>query len=66
MPVLTPVTTPDPLTLTLPAPALHMPPVVASLSVVVAPAHRLPAPVMAAGDALTVMVVVAVQPLPRE
>jgi hypothetical protein len=47
-------------------PPPHTPPVVASLSVVVRPAHKLKVPVMAAGEALTVIDLVTVQPDPSE
>lgn len=42
---------------------LHVPPAVASLSVVLNPTHRLLLPVMAAGDVLTVSVEKAAQPV---
>lgn len=47
-------------------PPLHTPPVVASPNVTLAPAHRFVLPVIAAGDASTVIVLVTVQPEPRE
>ena len=42
---------------------LHVPPVTASLKVVVKPAHTLDAPEIAIGEGLTVTVVVVVQPV---
>lgn len=60
-----PVTTPPTLMLTalpLPAPALHIPPLVVLLKVVVWPTHTFDDPVIAAGAVLTVTVVVAMQP----
>ena len=46
----------------MPALALHSPPPTVSVSVVVAPLHTAPAPVIAVGDKLTVTVVVVLQP----
>ena len=62
-PVVTPVTlpVPEPIVNALP-PALHTPPLTPSASVVVAPTHTLPAPVIAVGVAFTVTVFVAAQP----
>ena len=45
---------------------LHVPPLVASLSTTVVPAHRFIVPVMPAGDALTTIARVTVQPVPNE
>jgi hypothetical protein len=45
---------------------LHAPPLVALLSVVEAPAHTCVVPVIADGNGFTVMVAVAVQPVPSE
>ena len=42
---------------------LHVPPTVASLSVLVKPIHALAVPVMDAGNGLTVIIVVAVHPV---
>lgn len=44
----------------------QVPPVVASLNVVAVPAHRLELPVIAAGDAVTVIGFITVQPVPNE
>jgi hypothetical protein len=44
---------------------LHTPPAVALLKVVVEPTHTLVVPVMAAGSALTVTVLVTAHPVPR-
>jgi len=44
---------------------LHVPPPVASLKVVVEPAHTVAVPVMAAGNGFTVTVAVTKQPVPR-
>jgi hypothetical protein len=44
----------------------HIPPGMASLSVVVDPIHTCNAPVMAVGAAFTVTLAVAVQPAPSE
>ncbi len=43
---------------------LHTPPVLVVLSVVVLPTHTCGVPVMALGSALTVIVVVVIQPVP--
>ena len=43
---------------------LHTPPVLVVLRVVVLPTHTCGVPVMALGNALTVMVVVVIQPVP--
>ena len=45
---------------------LHMPPVVASVSVVVAPRQIFPTPLIPTGDGLTVIGIVTVQPTPLE
>ena len=45
---------------------LQVPPVVVSVSGVVAPAHKVAAPRIAAGEAVTVSVLVTVQPVPSE
>ena len=45
---------------------LQVPPVVPSVSAVVAPTHKLAMPPIAAGAAVTVSVVVTVQPVPSE
>ena len=60
VPPVTPVTTPvDELTVaTAVVPLLQVPPLVASLSVVVAPAHATAVPVIANGNGLTVIVLV--------
>ena len=60
-PASTPVTTPDTDTVAFAFATLHIPPVAASVNVVVAPAHTPVAPVMlpAEGDTLTVMTFVA-------
>ena len=65
VPGATPVTAP-PLTVATTPLLLHTPPAVAELNVVVAPAHTLIAPVIAAGDAFTVIAFVTVQPVPNE
>lgn len=64
VPAETPVTTPVPEpTVAIPvAEELHVPPDVPSLSVVVEPAHIAALPVMDAGNAFTVTVVLAVHP----
>ena len=68
LPVLIPVIIP----VALPAVAinglllLHIPPVVTSLSVVVAPTHIVVVPVIAAGSAYTVSVLVVLHPAPGE
>jgi hypothetical protein len=67
MPADTPVTIPaPPAVATTPVAELHTPPVDVSLNVAVAPAHILAVPVIPAGIALTVSIVVTVQPLPNE
>ena len=48
------------------APLLQAPPVVASLSAVVVPVHRLAVPDMAVGKGFTVTVAVAAQPVSDE
>ena len=45
---------------------VHVPPVVTSPNVMVVPAHRLELPVIAAGEAVTVIGFVTVQPVPNE
>ncbi len=63
-PVVTPPTTPDELTVaTAVALLLHVPPVVVSRSVVVAPWHTLAVPVIKAGSGLTVTMLVAEHPV---
>lgn len=63
VPADTPVTTPEAsIEATTVLLLLHVPLPVTSLSVVVEPAHTLAVPVMADGTALTVTVVVAIQP----
>ena len=47
-------------------PLLHTPPGVTSLHITAAPAHTLPAPVIAAGIPFTVTIAVFTQPLPNE
>lgn len=65
VPVPTPVTIPE----LVPAVAcevlllLHVPPEVPSLNVIVAPMHTADAPVIAAGDGLTVIVAALTQPV---
>lgn len=49
-----------------PAAKLHVPPVVTSVNMVVAPIHTLVVPVIAVGDALTGTIFVTVQPVPNE
>ena len=66
MPALLPLTTPRLSTVACVLTALHVPPVVASASDVVAPGHIYIVPVIGAGGTLTVTVVVAVQPVPSE
>lgn len=62
-----PVTTPVPLTDASTLAVLHMPPVVASESAVVAPpAQTLVVPVISAGNVVTVTTAVATQPDPME
>jgi hypothetical protein len=65
--VLTPVTTPALFTVaTDGVPELHVPPVVEQLSAVVSPAHNVVTPVIAAGNAFTVMAIVLLHPGPAE
>jgi len=45
---------------------LHVPPLMASVNVVVAPAHTAVTPVMINGDELTATILVTVQPEPNE
>lgn len=68
VPVVAPVTTPDaePTGAIAVLLLLHAPPVVASVSVIVAPTHTLLLPVIAAGEVLTVTVAVVAQPVPSE
>ena len=68
IPAATPVTTPvvAPTVAVDVAPLLQVPPGVISPKVVVAPTHMLVVPVIAAGDGLTVMGRVTVQPEPSE
>lgn len=65
VPALTPVTMPvvEPMVATPVLPLVHMPPPVASVTVVVAPMHALNVPPIAAGLAFTVTTVVALQPV---
>jgi len=60
MPVIIPV--PEPTVATAVLVLLHAPPGVASLTVVVAPVHRDKTPEMAAGNGLTVIVVIEAHP----
>ena len=64
VPDVTPVTTPevDDMVAIAELPGLHVPPVVASLSVVIRPAQALAVPVILAGATLTVIALVAVHP----
>ena len=64
MPANTPVS--EPIVPTAGALLLHVPPGVASVSVVVSPIHTLVPPAIAAGDGITVTVRKAVQPEPSE
>ena len=67
VPAVIPVTTPvDEMVAADRLPLIHVTPGVASVSVIIDPAHTLPAPVIAAGVAFTVTVAVTVQPLPNE
>ena len=64
LPAATPVTTPVPEIVALEGLLLlHVPPEVASASVVVKPSHTLAVPVIAAGNGLTVIGKVALQPV---
>jgi hypothetical protein len=67
VPVAIPKTTPlaEPIVATDVLLLLQVPPVTASLRVVVAPAHKEVVPVMAVGTGLTVIVVVTAQPLDK-
>ena len=47
-------------------PPLHRPPVVASVRVVVVPAHRVVVPLITAGDVMTTSLRSTVQPEPNE
>jgi len=65
-PAATPPTVPAD-TVAIPAFAVvHTPPAVASTSVVAAPTHTLINPVIAAGDAFIVIILVTVHPVPSE
>jgi hypothetical protein len=68
VPADTPVTTPVPLTAvaTLVVPLVHVPPVVASVNVIVEPAQKAADAGMVDGVVLTVTIAVAVQPVPNE
>ena len=57
-----PVTFPEPPPVTVVLSELHVPPLVASLSVIVELSHTLTGPVIAAGFGLTVIIIVARQP----
>jgi len=63
VPKVIPVTIPEVPTVALALVVLHAPPDGSALSVVVRPVQAVAGPVMAPGDWLTVMVVVAVQPV---
>ena len=64
VPEVTPVTTPEAFIVAVVAPPLlHVPPVVASLNVVVPGAHTVIVPVIADGIVFTVTIAVAVQPI---
>ena len=64
LPAVTPVTLPDvELTVALPLLLVHVPPVMASLSVVLRVVQTLVIPVIAAGTGLTVNDVVFIQPV---
>lgn len=65
MPAVTPVTTPLllPIVATPVAPLVHTPPLVPSVSVVVAPAHNVVVPVIATGLAFIVVVTIVKQPV---
>jgi hypothetical protein len=64
LPAVTPATIPDddPIPATVVNEELHAPSLVASLRVVVLPAHSLAAPVIAAGRGFTVTLCIAAQP----
>jgi hypothetical protein len=67
VPAATPVTTPVD-TPTLPiagALLIHVPPGTTSVSVTADPTHTAPGPIIAAGNALTVTITVAAQPVPK-
>lgn len=68
VPAVMPLTTPvvDPTLAMVVAPLVHVPPVVMLLSVVVCPAHKVILPVIAAGIALTLIVLNTAQPVPNE
>ena len=67
VPALTPDATPlkEPIVATAMLLLLHVPPIVASLSVVVLPTQTAVTPVIAAGSGLTVIIVVVRQPVPN-
>lgn len=66
MPVAIPVTIPKPETVaTAVLLLLHIPPAVASLRAIVAPAHTVVGPVIADGKGFTVTTVVMLQPVPN-
>ena len=67
VPAVPPITVPVAPTVAIPVELLlHVPPLVASSNAVVAPIHKLVVPVIVAGDALTVIILVTVQPEPNE
>jgi hypothetical protein len=68
VPVANPVTTPvvEPTVPTVTFVLLHVPPVVAFVSVMVEPKHTVDGPAIVSGNGLTVNVNVAVQPLATE
>ena len=65
VPAKTPVTKPlpEPTVATVVVPLLHVPPVVASLKLVVKPAQTFKVPVIAEGNGLTVKIAVVIQPV---
>ena len=65
MPYDTPVTTPvdEPIVAMPVLPLVHVPPLVASLMLVVKPAHTVAVPVMDEGSGLTVTTTVEIQPV---
>lgn len=67
VPAARPLTRPLPLTpAVVPALLLQVPEGVREVSEAVPPTQRLPVPVMGSGEAITVIVLVTVQPVPRE
>ncbi len=62
VPADTPVTSPDPFTVTFPLLALHVPPLAVSLNEIVEVPHTSVLPVIAVGIASTVTIAVAVPP----